>query len=186
MASNPDTVLNFETRLKPFDLSEEKFDLAIHYGTMDWPKTKMVKICDEILYPMCSPALCDKYDLSKINNLITAPLLHLNSRPDTWSSWFSSNGLDRKKIESGNHFDQFSMIIAAAKASMGVAMLPTFLVENEISDGKLMPINRNSFTNEKSYYVVSPHGVSNPSVEKFTKWMKSQVTKPTNMSRQKL
>ncbi len=174
---NPDLELNLETKLEPFDLSEERFDLAIHYGAMDWPNTKMTKICDEVLYATCSPNLRDKFDISTLEMLAQSPLLHLNSRPMAWADWFEKKGYEEKTVFAGKHFDQFSMIIAAAKASIGVGLLPTFLVEKEIEQERLIRLSETSFTTNKAYYIVSPHGGENRNVQNFTNWIKSQVSK---------
>src|SRR5690606_20781264 len=53
----PDIVLNVASRSEPFDLAEEDFDLAIHYGQPVWARATCTYLCSETILPVASPAL---------------------------------------------------------------------------------------------------------------------------------
>ena len=54
---HPDIEISFSTRLEPFDLAEENFDLAIHFGQKNWPNTQMRKFFSERMIPVASPRI---------------------------------------------------------------------------------------------------------------------------------
>ena len=59
-SKNPNIEVNLSTRLKPFDMFAENFDLAVHFGKEDWPGTDMTFLCDENLVPIASPAFIEE------------------------------------------------------------------------------------------------------------------------------
>jgi DNA-binding transcriptional LysR family regulator len=69
------------------------------------------------------------------------PLLHLSARHEAWQRWFVTAGVDNPQAMVGARYELFSMLVEAARAGMGVALVPRFLVQQEISSGNLlMPV----------------------------------------------
>jgi LysR family glycine cleavage system transcriptional activator len=50
------------------------------------------------------------------------------------------------------------MVIEAAASGLGFALLPLYLIENELSDGRLQIATDKPMTTENSYCVVLPEG----------------------------
>ncbi|TIW14548.1 MAG: LysR family transcriptional regulator, partial [Mesorhizobium sp.] len=78
--------------------------------------------------------------------------------------WFAMNKISDKRLLTGRHFDQFSMIISAAAASLGAALLPKYLIETELDSGILIPLSDMRLKTHNSYFVVSAAGDVNPQV----------------------
>ncbi len=173
----PDVTVNLATKLKPFDMEKERFDLAIHFGTDDWPDTKMVRLFEEEMIVVCSPGFRMLHNIVDAGQLETLPLLHLETRPTAWSDWFSKVGMDDKRAYSGKQFDQFSMLIAGALASLGVALLPKYLIETELSAGSLVHLTKTSLTTKNGYFIVTAAGSNQPHVTAFSQWIKSAARK---------
>jgi LysR family glycine cleavage system transcriptional activator len=169
---NPDITVNLSTRLKPFDMSKERFDMAIHFGTDDWPDTKMVRIFEEEMIAVSSPGFRAHHEIDSHEKLEGVPLLHLETRPVAWSEWFSRADINDKQANSGRQFDQFSMLIAGALASLGAALLPEYLIERELQAASLIRLSEVSLVTKNSYYIVTPAGTNRPDAVTFTKWMK--------------
>ncbi|MGO7741122.1 LysR substrate-binding domain-containing protein, partial [Rhizobium johnstonii] len=70
-------------------------------------------------------------------DLLAVTLLHLTTRPDAWEQWFASNGVSFESVH-GMLFDQFATAAQAEIAGLGVALLPTFLMQEEIRRGDLV------------------------------------------------
>ena len=168
----PDVTVNLATKLKPFDIEKERFDIAIHFGADDWPDTKMVRIFEEEMIVVCAPEFRKRYNIVDTSQLESLPLLHLETRPTAWSDWFSKVGMDDKQAYSGKQFDQFSMLIAGALASLGVALLPKYLIETELSTGSLVRLADTSLTTKNGYFIVTAAGNNQPHVTAFSKWIK--------------
>ncbi|MCP5073666.1 MAG: LysR family transcriptional regulator, partial [Rhodobacteraceae bacterium] len=65
-ANHPELEISFSTRLEPFDLISENFDLAIHFGQENWPNTEMRKFFTERMIPVASPAFVNEHNIKSI------------------------------------------------------------------------------------------------------------------------
>ncbi|WP_340148731.1 LysR substrate-binding domain-containing protein [uncultured Sneathiella sp.] len=174
-AEHPKIKLSIATRDRPFDLMGERFDLAIHFGQEDWPDARLTRLCSETLVAVATPEFCDKYNLQTVPDLINAPLLNLETRPTAWDDWFASHGLVGTRVAPKIQFDQFSMIITSAIHSFGAALLPTYLIENEIRERSLIQLWDTSLKTDNSYYIVSSLGDQTASIKIFTDWLIKSV-----------
>ena len=93
---------------------------------------------------------------SRRHNLAQAPLLHLESRAGSWAEWFERAGLAGAPRQDGRYFDQHSMVIAAATAGLGAAIVPYDMVAREIAGGDLMRIPGPALESRKRYYPGAP------------------------------
>ncbi|MCK0103728.1 LysR substrate-binding domain-containing protein [Pseudohalocynthiibacter aestuariivivens] len=176
-AQNPEVEISLSARIKPFSFDEERFDLAIHYGVQDWPDTQMTKLCEEEIIAVSAPEFRDRHGLKDVNKIANAPLLHLETRPTYWSDWLRLLGQDTPHAPRGKIYDQFSMIIAAASAGLGAALCPRYLIEDELSQGNLVPLSEKPLLTNNAYYLVTPAGAVSPVAQNFTRWVKTQVSR---------
>lgn len=172
----PNIEISLSTRLKPFNLTEERFDLAIHFGNADWPDTNMQFLCDEELIPVASPDFIKSHSFGKLTDLARVPLLHIMTRPYAWQEFQESQNMLELPSLAGKYFDQFSMIIAAASVSMGVGLLPSYLVEEELRNGTLVALCDTRMKTANSYYLVTPESQYNEHVAKLCNWMIESIS----------
>lgn len=163
------------SRSEPFDLVENGIDLAIHFGGPDWPGTRLTKLCGEDLVVVAAPQLIERFSLTDLSDTFAMPLLHLSSRPMLWESFRQSIPGVQSPARQGSYFDQFSLIIAAASAGLGAAILPTYLIETELAAGILVHIENVPDPAGRKYYIATPAGVNKPLVNQFTTWIRQQV-----------
>lgn len=175
LADHPEIELNFSTRLEPFDFQREPFDLAVHYGLENWPNTRMQHLFGETMAPVCSPGFFERHGLEQIHKIKDCPLLHLQSRPDVWADWFHTAGYSKPDSREGRYFDQYSMIITAAVAALGAALIPLAMIRRELKDGRLVQIGGPTLTSDKSYFLVRPHGNAGRHIRKFEEWLKKEA-----------
>lgn len=177
--AHPGLAVEIASRSAPFDLHGEAVDLAIHYGQPIWANATCTYLCSEVILPVASPALLSRGSVAGPDDLAAMPLLHLTTRPKLWAEWFQINGVANANAYRGSRFDQFSMIIEAALRGIGVALLPTYLIENELAAGTLKIALELPLTTENSYYVVLPEGGrENVLARAFQHWMLELVGKP--------
>ncbi|MGV1756547.1 LysR family transcriptional regulator [Rhizobium sp. A22-96] len=175
-----DVAVTVESRSKPFSFDEDNFDLAIHYGLPAWAGAVATFLCNETVLPVAGRQLAGRLKLGGPEDLSLAPLLHLTTRPKLWAQWFDLQKLPTEHAYPGARFDQFSMIIAAAISGLGVALLPTYLIEEELQTGALLPLFELPMPTENSYYVVMPEKKqTNEIAMLFQDWLVSQVTPPS-------
>lgn len=173
---HPGISINVASRSKPFDFSAEDFDLAIHYGQPVWAHAICTYLCSEIILPVASPFLIESLAVEQPEELADKPLLHLATRPKLWAGWFEHNGLASGNAFTGDRFDQFSMIIEAAVRGLGFALLPLYLIEDEVSSGRLSIVFDSPMTTDNSYYVVLPEGKQESAMARaFQSWLLESV-----------
>lgn len=176
LAEHPGTIVNIASRSAPFDFDEENFDLAIHYGQPVWARAACSYLCSEVILPAASPELLKSWNLSEPKDLEVAPLLHLATRPKLWAQWFEMTGGSADTAYRGHRFDQFAMVIESAVAGLGFALLPHYLIEQELASGRLAVVFDRPMKTENSYYLVVPEGkLENPLSQAFRAWIADQV-----------
>ncbi|MGH1353594.1 MAG: LysR substrate-binding domain-containing protein [Thalassovita sp.] len=153
-SQSPGLFVNQFTRLKPMDVSFQECDAAIHYGTQDWPGVHYLELAQDRVIPACAPDLFDA-KIPAPAELQVAPLLHIESRPGAWETWFQTHGVVPDRVR-GALFDQFCMSANAARHCQGVALLPDFIAEQEFAAGSLTPAAHSYTETDGKYYLVWP------------------------------
>jgi DNA-binding transcriptional LysR family regulator len=72
----------------------------------------------------------------------------------------------------GPSFEHFFMIIQAAIAGIGVALLPSFLIEEELKKGDLVAPFTDSVAGPGAYYLITSAAKAQlPRVKLFREWL---------------
>ncbi len=153
-AQHPEVTVNLSTRLKPFDFASTHFDAAIHYGRQDWPGVDYLPLMDEDLLAVAAPGLL-KAALTAANDILSYPLLQLESRTGDWGRWLAHHGLAGQRPPA-MLFDQFATMTQGAIHGLGLALLPLFLIERELAENRLTPVFGPAIPSLGSYYLVWP------------------------------
>lgn len=173
-----DLALTIESRSLPFDFDDENFDLAIHYGQPVWARASCTFLCNETVIPVACSAMAAKCSFERPEDLSHAPLIHLTTRPQLWTRWFEAQGVSVDNAYRGIRLDQFSMVITAVVSGLGVALLPSYLIEEEVRSGVLQPLFDLPLPTENGYYVVLPEKKQrNEVANHFQDWLLTQVSK---------
>ena len=171
LKAHPGLQISVTARQGAFDLSEAGIDLAIHYGKPAWPGASCSYLCCETVLAVAAPEVASGEKLPE-----ELPLLHLESRPMLWPEWLEVQGKPPARGFHGHRFDQFSLLIEAALAGMGAALLPTYLIERELKAGDLRALGGDALTTDAAYYVVTPdERASDPVTAAFREWIITQV-----------
>lgn len=171
MSSNPDVTINLMTQQSPFDFRTKSADAAIHYGTDNWTGTERTFLCADVVTPFCSPGVQKHYAFKQPMDLLKAPLLHLKSRPDAWEQWLGHNSVAFDNVR-GMLFDQWNTAGAAAVAGLGVALLPTFLFEEQLKHSALVCAIDRPMRTTGGYYLFWPTDRADyPPLLAFRQWL---------------
>ncbi len=175
LAKNPGVTLNLATRLKRFNFAAETFDAAIHFGADDWRDAGHLKLFEERMTACISPTLATEHPVRSPADMAGLSLLQLETRPTAWQRWFAAQGGEAPAI-TGMLFDQFATVTQAAIAGLGVALLPDFLADTEIREGRLTPVLKRSIAGAGSYWLVWPEARADyPPLEAFREWLALEV-----------
>lgn len=78
----------------------------------------------------------------------------------------------------GPRFELFSMLTQAAIQGLGIALIPRFLVEDELRSGQLIEVVRHAYLSDRSYYLIYPeHKSDNPSLAVFRDWLVEEAAR---------
>lgn len=172
---HPDVTMTLTTRQQPVDFAIEPFDAAISYGSVNWPGTIVHHLMDVDVVPVCSPSLHATRPIRIPADIANYPVLHQLSRPTRWAEWMAEAGVKLDGPLRGDSYQQFSMIAQAAVAGLGVALLPVFMLEEELASRKLEIVSEQFLAIKTSYYLIVPETrASSPAVKLFTDWLLRQ------------
>jgi LysR family glycine cleavage system transcriptional activator len=149
------------------DVAGEQADLAIRYGRGNWRQLEVKPFLPETLYPVAHPALAAR--LAKQSRrrgdaaLLDVPLLH-DSDVTGWRAWFDAQGIPLKPRTQDRRFEDYTLVLAAAEAGLGVALARTPFANAYLRGSGLVRVSRHEVASPLRYYFVHAKGESRPEV----------------------
>lgn len=169
---NPDITLNLSDRPDPFLFRGTNFDAALHFDHPAWTGVVKLDLFEEEVVPVVSPR---HYDVSRLvtpEDLLDFPLLHKTTRTEAWGRWFEFAGYPNVAPVPAMRFELYAMVIEAARAGLGVGLVPRFYVQDEIDRGDLAIPFDIALKHEKRYCLVYPeYKEDSPLVRRFRDWV---------------
>jgi DNA-binding transcriptional LysR family regulator len=173
---HPEVTVNLTNRTRPFLFADTPFDAAIYFGDADWSGTQSHRLMGENPVPVCSPALLAGQGMLEAQRIAHLPLLQQSTRPYAWRQWFGSLGMNVERDMTGPRYELFSMLAQAAIHEMGIALIPPFLIQRELGEGRLVVANRHALISDKAYYLMIPERkVESASLRAFRDWLVGQA-----------
>ncbi|MCO7635093.1 LysR family transcriptional regulator [Pseudomonas guariconensis] len=177
---HPEVTVNLTNRTRPFLFADTAFDAAIYFGDADWSGTQSHRLMGENPLPVCSPALLGGQGTLEALRIAELPLLQQTTRPYAWRQWFDSLGMSVDRDMTGPRYELFSMLAQAAMHEMGIALIPPFLIQRELEEGRLVIANRHALSSAKAYYLMIPdRKVESASLRAFRDWLVEQAQRYT-------
>ena len=168
----PQITVNLSSRTRPFLFADTSFDAAIHFGDGVWSGTEAHFLMPENSVPVCSPALLGQQKILSVTEIAGLPLLQQTTRPYAWRQWFNKQGLSTTQDLNGPRYELFSMLAQAASHAMGIALIPPFLIERELTDGRLQIASQHCVPTDKGYYLIIPERtVESAALRCFRDWL---------------
>jgi DNA-binding transcriptional LysR family regulator len=179
LAAHPGVTINLATRLKRFNFAAEPFDAAIHFGQADWRDAGHLHLFDERLVACAAPALLASHPVAGPADVARLPVLQIETRPRAWAAWFAARGV-ADAAPRGMLFDQFAAMTEAAIAGLGAALLPSFIAEPEIAEGRLAALPDAPVAGPSegagAYWLVWPEGrPASPALAAFRAWLAAET-----------
>ncbi len=111
------------------------------------------------------------------NELKSFTLLHAVPRLNDWEQWFDLMGITDINAYRGMRFDTSGMAYQAAINELGVAMAQTTYVQEDLEQGRLVPLFSATLKTERSYYAVyAPENRADRRILAFTRWLKAEFS----------
>jgi len=176
LEAHPGVTVNLRPRTRPFLFEETNLDATLYAGQASWPGTEGVFLMRESMVAVASPALIGQGRKLTAAQLLDYPLLQQSTRPYVWRQWFASFGMQVQNDLVGTQLELFSMLTQAAIVGMGVALIPPFLIEDELRQGLLTVAVEHDYLSTHSYYLIYPERKSErPLLRLFQDWLEQQA-----------
>lgn len=173
---HPDIALDINQALLPIDFEQSPFDAAIQRAELARPGTKILPLVQERLVVVAAVHLIGAHPI-RPEDLLRFPLLQQATRPQLWSDWFQAAGIDPFGRIQGPRLEHFDMVLAAAQAGLGLALLPEIFAGIALTSGALVRLCPEISFDRSTYALIVP-GVSKPesSVQVFADWLRLACT----------
>lgn len=166
--------LDFTATDRAPDLQGGGIDLGLFYGDGHWPDLRAEKLMDERLIAVASPVICGDAQRPDAEWLGKLPLLRHSTRPDSWASWFQAQ--NQREREPQTSFEHFYMLVEAAKAGLGIALVPDVYVEGDLRNRTLVRVSSFALTAMRAYYLVfAPDRDDDPTLRRLREWLHGEA-----------
>ena len=172
-AAQPDTTLNFVRYAHTHNfLQDQELDAAIQFGEGEWPGAVSNYLTGKNTVCICAPELLAGRRSIQPEKLSTHTLLQHIEVPYAWQDWCNYFRLKHSNGLVGPRFDQYALIIKAAMSGIGIGLVPTFLVEEELKSGRLMNPFTAPYVAKQGYYLcVKDDRGHIPAVNALRSWL---------------
>ena len=158
----------------------EDADIAIRFGSGEYPDMRVDKLMNVEITPMCSPRLQKERALHEPSGLRAQVLIHDiipsdDDRP-VWKVWLDAAGVEGIDVSHGLRFNHSGMALEAAADGLGVALGMPQLAAFDLAGGRLVAPFALRVPLKSAYYLVSPGERSDRSeVAAFRKWIMEEA-----------
>ena len=180
----PDIEIAVETGNRPVDLKREPIHLAIRHGLGKYPGLEAIRLVAPELIVVASPDLLKKRaPLKGPVDCLAFPLLHDFSRQD-WPLWFEVHGVAAPNCKKGPAFSDNQLIVRAAVAGQGLALVRDIYVNDELRAQRLVKALTVNWPVQFAYYAVATaEALQKPAVRRFRDWLveeaRHEISSPT-------
>ncbi len=170
----PDVTFDLSATLDPVDFDRDPRDMAILRSSLPVTGAEADVLAFEDLVVVAAPGLISR--LQEDAALARLPLLQQATRPSLWLDWFLDAGLDPITLLRGPRFEQFGMVLAAARAGLGVALVPELLVQDDLAAGAVRVVSRRKMRKASPYVLTYPQrSLGVPAFVVFRNWLITDV-----------
>ena len=169
---HPQIEVRVEATSALMDLRRDHVDVALRHGLGSYPGLEVTRLMAPVLVPVACPGLIAGDALDTPQQCLDHPLLHDSDRAD-WSLWLAAHGVaeDLRAVR-GTAFEDDFLLIRAAQAGQGLALVPLEYAREEIAAGRLVQVLDKPWPARFAYYVVTrAQAQERPEVRAFVEWV---------------
>lgn len=164
-----DIVIDPSGAIKP--LGPDGYDIALRFGSGDWPEHEVQLILDSGVVVVAAPGLAGTQTVSSITDLAGYPWMQEFGTSEA-SDFLREHGV-AQTARRGLISLPGNMLLDAARDGQGIAVLARAFIAADIAAGRLRVLYVDE--RRKGYYLVAPTGSLRPPVRAFAQWVRRQV-----------
>jgi DNA-binding transcriptional LysR family regulator len=178
-AAHPRALLQFVPYVQGYDFARPDLDCAIRYGEGPWPGSIAEPVTGREMALIAAPRRAGDPRLRRPADIAACRLLQHATVPRAWSQWCERHGVGGVNPHSGIQLDQYGAIVRAVSAGLGIGLVPTCLIEDELARGEVVePLagGAGRFEADAGYVLCYPeHKSSLPALVAFRQWLHGAV-----------
>jgi LysR family glycine cleavage system transcriptional activator len=182
-AAHPEIELRLLASVRAVDFEIEDVDAVVRYGGGNYPGLYAERLKDETIVVVAHPRLAA--GLKRAEDLLGVTLLHNSAMgwdptfPD-WPSWLRNAGVAIGSPVSTPRIREFgdvNLVIEAALAGLGAALVWRTLIRDELIDGRLIALFPEQPLANSYHFVCPPEHLELPRVAAFRRWLREEMAR---------
>lgn len=174
---HPDIEVRVEATSAMVDMHRDRVDVALRHGLGVYPGLQVTRLMAPVLVPVARPGLVAASAApGEPADCLDFPLLHDADRAD-WPLWLAAHGVagdPRARRETA--FEDDFLLIRAAEAGHGLALVPLEHARAEIAAGRLVQVLDKPWPARFAYYLVTtPDAMQRPEARAFADWIMEEA-----------
>lgn len=151
----PDIELTLQLGLPPHHAPLEDADIELRFGNAPFAERESMHLQSDEVCPVCSPDYLR--ELGPLDGFATDAAVaraHLIRSPlEPWRTWFQACGIGLPEPSAGTQFDDLGLVLDAAVAGFGVALMRLKLGHAWLDSGRLVRLSRESVKSPYDYFL---------------------------------
>jgi LysR family transcriptional regulator, glycine cleavage system transcriptional activator len=177
MSEHPGWEVNVEAAAALADFSRDGVDVAIRFGSGNWPGMRAQWFMADRYIMLASPKLNGWKLPKKPEKLAQYPLLR--AEPGPWSAWCSAAGVDIPVPTTGLEFSDAGLNLQAIIEGKGITLARYSIAETELARGSLVSLFNIDIDAGAAYYIVWPERAEpTESMLAFRDWLLVEKERP--------
>ncbi|HET6161100.1 MAG TPA: transcriptional regulator GcvA [Dongiaceae bacterium] len=186
LAEHPEVDVRIDVSQRLADFAEDGVDIAIRFGTGDYPGLVVERLFEESVFPVCSPNLLkSRHPLKEPRDLKHHTLIHIDwdaqwATWPNWAMWLRAAGAPEVDATRGLHLSQTSLALQAALDGHGIALGDSTLVADDLAARRLVrPFSMAlKGPSQLAYHLVhAPRRSEEPLIKAFRRWVLEEVAR---------
>jgi len=172
--ANPLVTIEIRSTADLGDFLAPGIDIAIRYGLGTWPNVASERIGDERQFPVASAEYRDSRDVRIPADLSRCTLLRHAWQP--WTPWLRAARVRLLEPETPFVASDTSMLVEAAAAGLGVALVRERFVDTAIAAGRVVRLFDVALPDTYGYYLAwRPGEELSPGCQDFRAWVRNEM-----------
>lgn len=175
----PDIELILQVTIPVDNVTAEGADIELRFGTGPFADRESMHLLSDEVCPVCSPeylSAAGPFDdgFETQESIVRAHLIRTPLEP--WRTWFRACGVALPEPASGSQFNDLGLVLDAAVAGFGVALLRLKLGRSWLDSGRLLRLSPRSVRSPHDYFLCwKPGALQRWECAAFVDWLRQAL-----------
>ena len=174
----PDIELILQVAIPVNHVTAEEADIELRFGTGPFTDRESMHLLSDEVCPVCSPDYLN--ETGPLDGFATdeaVSRVHLIRSPlEPWRTWFKACGITLPEPNAGAQFNDLGLVLDAAVAGFGVALMRLKLGQAWLDNGRLVRLSRDSVRSPYDYFLCwKPGTLERWECAAFVDWLRQAL-----------